>query len=137
MSEGEETPVRLQLVLRWRPSPRPYFRAEPVTVRRPTPAQAEARLRFAEAARLARLLSPEQVAELVGGEVVEIQGKRWVRLPDGRVLPPQNALVKWYMSGWRSRHTRVYDLPAWLRRLRKALHPPVSIELIRLPAETR
>jgi len=128
---------RVQLVLRWRPRLAVYARAEPVTVRRPTPAQAEARLRFAEAARLARVLTPERVAELVGGEAVEIQGKRWVRLPDGRVVPPQNALVKWYMSGWRSGRSRVFELPRWLRELSRAWLPAVPVELIRRPARAR
>ena len=128
--------TRLQLVIRWRPRLVVYTRAEPVTVRRPTPAQAEARLRFAEVARLARILTPEQVADLVGGEVVEVDGKRWVRLPNGKILPPQNALVWWYMSGWRSPRTRVFELPRWLTEVAKS-YAPLPLRLARvLPAKS-
>ena len=125
--------TRLQLVLRLRPEPRAYVRAEPVTAARPTRAQAECRLRFGELARAARHFTHEEVARMVGGEVVEVGGRKAIRLPDGRLLLKHQAFMKATMSGWRSPHARAH-LPAWLRQLSRlyVAVPLASLRYIRL-----
>lgn len=114
MSCGEE----LEVVVRTKPRLTIYFRRPAVTRRRPTPAQAEARLRMAEAMRIAKLLSVEKVAELVGGEVVRVGDRVAVRMPDGRLLQKDMAFVGFYMRGWRSRQRRA-AIPAWLEDISK------------------
>jgi len=111
--------TRIQLVLRWRPRLVLYVREEPVTVRRPTRAQAHCRLRFGELSRASRHFSAEEVAEMVGGEVVEVNGVKAVRLPDGRVIQKHQAFIKAMLTGWRSPYTRV-TLPKWLRSLSRS-----------------
>jgi len=106
----------LQLVLRWRPSPVVYVRSEPVTVKRPTRAQAQCRLRFGELSKVSKHYTHEEVAELVGGEVVEVNGRKVIRLPDGRLLQKHQAFIKAMLSGWRSPHTRV-SVPRWLEEV--------------------
>jgi len=114
LSCGEE----LEVVVRTKPRLTIYFRRPAVTRRRPTPAQAEARLRMAEAMRIAKLLSVEKVAELVGGEVVRVGDRVAVRMPDGRLLQKDMAFVGFYMRGWRSRQRRA-AIPAWLEDISK------------------
>jgi len=108
--------TRLQLVLRWRPQLTAYIRYEPITTVRPTRAQAHCRLRFGELSRAAKFFSVEEVARMVGGEVVEVNGVEAVKLQDGRVLQKHQAFLKAMLSGWRSPYTRVH-LPKWLREL--------------------
>ena len=93
-----------------------YVRLEPITVRRPTRAQAHCRLRFGELSRASKHFSAEEVARMVGGEVVEVDGVKAVKLPDGRILQKHQAFLKAMLTGWRSPYTRVY-LPKWLREL--------------------
>jgi len=108
--------TKLQLVLRWKPKPLVYVRSEPVTVERPTRAQAQCRLKFGELSEASKHYTYEEVAELVGGEVVEINGGKAIKLPDGRILMKHHAFIKARLSGWRSPHTRV-RIPRWLREL--------------------
>lgn len=123
--------VSTQLVIRWRPRLTVYVRAEPVTVRRPTPAQADARLRFGELARESKLYSVEEVAEMVGGEVVEVNGKKAIKLPDGRVLMKHQAFIKARLTGFRSQYTRVFRLPRWLSELSTTYYPAVPVRVLR------
>ncbi|RLE65002.1 MAG: hypothetical protein DRJ38_04485 [Thermoprotei archaeon] len=124
--------VRLQLVLRWRPRLVTYVRLEPVTVVRPTPAQAQCRLRFGELSRAARHFSVEEVAEMVGGEVVEVNGRKVVKLPDGRLLMKHQAFIKAMLTGWRSPDTRVH-IPKWLREISRTYYTlPYSPELVKV-----
>jgi hypothetical protein len=103
-----------------------YFRKKPSTIERPTIAQAESRLKFLEAVKVAGLLSVEEVAELVKGEVVTIGDKEAIKMPDGRILMKHMAYVKYMMDGWSSRNRRV-KIPEWLleisRRYYTALRP--------------
>jgi len=64
-----------------------------VRPRQPSEAQLRARRELAEASREASRLTVEEVARLVGGEVVEVKGSKKIRLPDGRVLSKQPAYV--------------------------------------------
>jgi hypothetical protein len=114
VSRGEE----LEVVVRTEPKLTIYFRRPAITRLRPTPAQAEARLRMAEAMRIAKLLSAEEVAKLVGGEVVKVGDKVAIRMPDGRLLQKDMAFVGFYMRGWRSGRRRV-AIPAWLEDVSK------------------
>lgn len=109
----------VQLVRRTRPRELVYLRSAPATVAEPTPGQAECRLRFAEAARLAARVTAEEAARLVGGEVVEVAGRKAVRMPDGRLLLPHQAYISAYMNGWRS-GKRKERLPLWAQRLSTA-----------------
>ena len=56
---------------------------------------------------------------MVGGEVVEVNGVKAVRLPDGRVIQKHQAFIKAMLTGWRSPYTRV-TLPKWLRSLSRS-----------------
>lgn len=111
-------PEELEVVVRTKPKLTVYFRRPAVTRRRPTPAQAEARLRMAEAMRTAKLLSPEAVAKLVGGEVVRVGDRTAIRMPDGRLLQKDMAFVGFYMRNWRSGKRRA-AIPAWLEDISK------------------
>ena len=112
----------LEVVVRTKPKLTVYFRRRAITRVRPTPAQAEARLRMAEAMRIARLLSPEEVARIVGGEAVKVGEKVAVRMPDGRLLQKDMAFVSFYMRGWRSGKRRA-AIPAWLEDTSKRFLP--------------
>jgi len=91
--------VAVQVFLR---QGRQVVRALPITAYQPTRAQAKANLMFALAARISRLLTVEEVAMLVGGQVVEVNGRKAIRMPDGRLLLKQMAFVKWFMEGYRT-----------------------------------
>lgn len=119
----------LQLVLRTKPRLRVYLRKAPVTIERPTPAQAETRLLFARAVEESKKLTAEQVAELIGGVVVEVNGKKAIMTPDGRVLMKHMAYVAHALKGYKSPHARV-KIPAWLELLSRTFYTP-------LPAPTR
>ncbi|RLE62833.1 MAG: hypothetical protein DRJ47_10095 [Thermoprotei archaeon] len=108
--------TRIQLVLRTRPKLRIFVRKEPVTARRPTAAQAQCRLRFGELSKAARNYSHEEVARMVGGEVVVVNGKKAIRMPDGRILLKHQAFIKAMMTGWKSPDTRIH-LPKWMQEL--------------------
>ncbi|MEM4454308.1 MAG: hypothetical protein QXT28_06345 [Thermofilaceae archaeon] len=111
--------MEVQLVRRTRPRELTYLRSAPVTILEPTPAQAECRLRFAEAAKLAARVTAEEAARLVGGEVVEVAGRKAVRMPDGRLLLPHQAYISALVRGWRSGR-RKERLPLWAQRLATA-----------------
>jgi hypothetical protein len=132
-------PEELELVVRTRPRLTAYVRRRPITRRRPTPAQAEARLKFSEARAVAKLLSAEEVARLAGGAAFYRDGKPRIRTPDGRVLQKDMAAVRALMRGWRSGKARAYWLPAWLleplRRLSLPLGRAEAEEELRLALE--
>ena len=69
-----------------------------VRPRQPSEAQLRARRELAEASREASRLTVEEVARLVGGEVVEVKGSKKIRLPDGRVLSKQPAYVHYKLK---------------------------------------
>jgi hypothetical protein len=114
----------LQLVVRTKPRLRVYLRKAPATIKRPTPAQAETRLLFARAVEEAKNLTIEQVAELVGGVVVEVNGKKAVMTPDGRVLMKHMAYVAHALRGYKSPRARV-KIPAWLELLSRTFYTPL------------
>lgn len=120
----------IQLVLRRKPGIVVYPRSTPVTVKRPTPAQAQCRLRFGELSRAARHYTHEEVARMVGGEVVEVNGRKAIKMPDGRLLQKHHAFIKAMLAGWRSPDTRVH-IPLWLRRLSQVYWPPLPHEAIK------
>jgi hypothetical protein len=111
--------TNIQIVYRRRPRETIYIRKVPVTVYRPTPAQAELRLLFRQAIQESKLLAVEQVAKLVGGEVVEINGKKAIRMPDGRILMKHMAYVAYVIKNYRSSKSRIYRVPAWLEEIRR------------------
>jgi len=106
--------VAVQVFLR---QGRQVVRALPITAYQPTRAQAKANLMFALAARISRLLTVEEVAMLVGGQVVEVNGRKAIRMPDGRLLLKQMAFVKWFMEGYRTGLAKPRPEPLWLRQL--------------------
>lgn len=65
---------------------------------------------------------------MVGGEVVEVNGRKAIRLPDGRLLMKHQAYVKARTSGWRSEQSRIWRLPRWIEELSKAFYPAVPAE---------
>jgi hypothetical protein len=119
----------VQVVRRTRPRELVYVRKLPVTVLRPTPAQAEVRYLFAQAVGESRLLTVEQVARLVGGEVVEVNGRRYVRMPDGRVLQKHMAYVAYVLGGYRSPR-RGLPRPAWLEELSRVYLPSLPYSVV-------
>jgi len=114
MSAPLERGVRVQVYLR---QGRPVVRAVPATAEHPTSAQAASRAAFAVAAKVSRFFTVEEVAELVGGQVVKVNGKKLVRMPDGRLLLKQMAFVKWFMEGYRTGLAKPGPKPEWLRQL--------------------
>jgi hypothetical protein len=106
--------VRVQLYLR---QGRPVVRALPANVEHPTDAQAMSRVMFGAAARMSRFFTVEEVATLVGGQVVEVNGRKMIRTPDGRLLLKQMAFVKWFMEGYRTGLAKPRPEPEWLRQL--------------------
>lgn len=108
--------AELQLVQRLSPRPIIYIRAKPVTCTNPTAAQAEQRLRFAIAAREASKYTVEQVARMVGGRVVEVNGVKAVQMPDGRILLRQQAYISYMLTGSKSADRKT-KLPLWAQRL--------------------
>jgi hypothetical protein len=127
----------IQIVLRQKPREILYVRKPPPTILRPTPAQAEVRLRFAQAIRESKKYTVEEVARLVGGEVVEVNGKKAIRMPDGRILMKHIAYASHAMRGFRSQYRRV-AVPAWLEELSKKYYTPIprtTIEKVLKPAK--
>jgi len=123
--------VTLQLVLRLRPELTVYARSEPVTVKRPTRAQAQCRLKFGELSKAAKHFTHEEVARMVGGEVVEVNGKKAIKMPDGRLLMKHQALIKAMLSGWKSPYTQVH-IPTWLREASRLYTPvPTALPMLR------
>jgi hypothetical protein len=118
----------IQLVVRTRPRLLVYARKVPVTVKRPTPAQAEVRLRFAEVVRESKRYTVEEVARMVGGEAVEVNGVKAVKMPDGRILMKHMAYVSHVMRGYKSPHARI-QIPAWLEELSKRYYTPIPSAL--------
>jgi hypothetical protein len=106
--------VRVQVYLR---QGRPVVRAAPATIEHPTDAQAASRVAFAAAARVSRAFTVEEVAALVGGQVVEVNGRKLIRMPDGRLLLKQMAFVRWFMEGYRTGLAKPRPEPEWLRQL--------------------
>jgi hypothetical protein len=106
----------IRLVVRTRPRLLVFARRLPVTAKRPTPAQADVRRRFGEASRESKMYTVEEVARMVGGEVVEVNGVKAIKMPDGRVLMKHMAYVSYAMRGYRSPQRRV-PIPAWLEEL--------------------
>jgi len=109
-----ERGVRVQVYLR---QGRPVVRAAPATIEHPTSAQAVSRAAFAAAARVSRALTAEEVAALVGGQVVMVNGRKLIRTPDGRLLLKQMAFVRWFMEGYRTGLAKPRPKPEWLRQL--------------------
>jgi hypothetical protein len=114
----------VQLVVRTRPRLLVYVRRPPPTIWRPTPAQADVRRRFGEVIRESRRYTVEEVARMVGGEVVEVNGKKAIKMPDGRVLMKHMAYASYAMRGYRSPHRRI-PVPAWLEELSKRYYLPI------------
>jgi len=108
--------LNVQMVVREKPKTTVYFRSLPTTIESPTPAQSELRLKFAEVVKESKKYTVEEVARLVGGEVIEVNGKKYIRMPDGRVLMKHMAYVKYVMSGYRSPNSKV-RLPKWVEML--------------------
>lgn len=106
--------VRVQVYLR---QGRPVVRAVPATVEHPTDAQAMSRVMFGVAAKISRFFTEEEVAALVGGQVVEVNGRKMIRMPDGRLLLKQMAFVKWFMEGYRTGLAKPRPKPEWLSQL--------------------
>ena len=106
--------VTVQVYLR---QGRPVVRAVPYTAEHPTSAQAMSRLMFGVAAKMSRFFTVEEVATLVGGQVVEVNGKKLIRTPDGRLLLKQMAFVKWFMEGYTTGLAKPRPKPKWLRQL--------------------
>jgi hypothetical protein len=115
---------KMQIVVRRKPRTTVYVRKAPTTIDRPTLAQAELRAKFAELSRESRILSVEDVAKIVGGEVVELNGKKAVRMPDGRILLKQMAYVGHMLRNYRSMYSRV-RIPAWLEELARRQSIPI------------
>jgi hypothetical protein len=111
---GLDRGVRVQVYLR---QGRPVVRAVPATAEHPTEAQAMSRLMFGVAAKVSRVLTVEEVAALVGGQVVEVNGRKMIRTPDGRLLLKQMAFVKWFMEGYRTGLAKPGPKPEWLSQL--------------------
>ena len=114
MSVPLERGVRVQIYLR---QGRPVVRAVPATAEHPTEAQAMSRLMFGVAAKMSRFFTVEEVAKLVGGQVVEVNGRKMIRTPDGRLLLKQMAFVKWFMEGYRTGLAKPRPEPEWLSQL--------------------
>ncbi len=114
MSVPLDRGVRVQIYLR---QGRPVVRAVPATAEHPTEAQAMSRLMFGVAAKVSRVLTVEEVAALVGGQVVEVNGRKMIRTPDGRLLLKQMAFVKWFMEGYRTGLAKPRPVPEWLSQL--------------------
>jgi len=114
MSAPLERGVRVQVYLR---QGRPVVRAVPATAEHPTDAQAMSRVMFGVAAKMSRFFTVEEVATLVGGQVVEVNGRKMIRTPDGRLLLKQMAFVKWFMEGYRTGLAKPGPKPEWLRQL--------------------
>jgi len=106
--------VRVQLYLR---QGRPVVRALAATAEHPTDAQAMSRVMFGVAAKMSRFFTVEEVAALVGGQVVEVNGRKMIRTPDGRLLLKQMAFVKWFMEGYRTGLAKPGPKPEWLSQL--------------------
>jgi len=106
--------VRVQLYLR---QGRPVVRALPATAEHPTDAQAMSRVMFGVAAKMSRFFTVEEVAALVGGQVVEVNGRKMIRTPDGRLLLKQMAFVRWFMEGYRTGLAKPGPKPEWLSQL--------------------
>jgi hypothetical protein len=119
----------MQIVVRTRPRLLVYLRRAPATVKRPTPAQADARRRFREAVEESKKYTVEEVARMVGGEVVEVDGKKAVKMPDGRVLMKHMAYASHAMRGYRSPHRRV-PIPAWLEELSKRYYASIPARAV-------
>ncbi len=114
MSVPLDRGVRVQIYLR---QGRPVVRAVPATAEHPTEAQAMSRLMFGVAAKMSRFFTVEEVATLVGGQVVEVNGRKMIRMPDGRLLLKQMAFVKWFMEGYRTGLAKPRPVPEWLSQL--------------------
>jgi len=114
MSVPLDRGVRVQIYLR---QGRPVVRAVPATAEHPTEAQAMSRLMFGVAAKMSRFFTVEEVAKLVGGQVVEVNGRKMIRTPDGRLLLKQMAFVKWFMEGYRTGLAKPRPEPEWLSQL--------------------
>jgi len=106
--------VRVQLYLR---QGRPVVRALAATAEHPTDAQAMSRVMFGVAAKMSRFFTVEEVAALVGGQVVEVNGRKMIRTPDGRLLLKQMAFVRWFMEGYRTGLAKPGPKPEWLSQL--------------------
>jgi hypothetical protein len=119
----------IQYVLRESPRVRLYVRKTPVTVERPTMAQAELRYLFSEAVKEASKHTVEEVAALVGGEVVEVGGKKAIKMPDGRVLQKHMAYVKHALAGYKSPKARV-EVPEWLEELGRKYFTPLPLRRV-------
>jgi len=124
------TDPKVQLVYRRRPREVVFPRSPPTTIVRPTRAQAECRLKFGELARASKHFTIEEVARMVGGEVVEVNGRKAVRLPNGRILQKHQAFVKAMLSGWRSEHSSGVKMPKWLEELSRAYFPAVRVSAV-------
>jgi hypothetical protein len=122
-------PGETQIVLRTRPRPLVYVRRTPVTVKRPTPAQADARRRFGEAIRESKRYTVEEVARIVGGEVVEVNGVKAIKMPDGRILMKHMAYASHAMRGYRSPQRRI-PIPAWLEELSRRYYTSIPARVL-------
>jgi len=77
---------------------------------------------------MSKHFTAEEVARMVGGEAVVVNGRKAIKLPDGRILQKHQAFIKAMLTGWISPHTRVH-LPKWLRELSRTYYTlPIPLE---------
>jgi hypothetical protein len=126
----------IQTVRRTKPKPIVYYRRRPVTYVRPSPAQAEIRYLFAQAVSEAKLLTAEQIAKMIGGEVVELNGKKYIKMPDGRILMKHMAYVKYLLEGYKSEKSGV-KTPVWLEEISRKTFTPIPFEIIKRIVEEK
>lgn len=124
----------VQVVVRRKPKLTIYVRKVPAGVYRPTRGQADARRRFLEVVKESSLLTIEDVARLVGGRVVEVNGRKIIEMPDGRHLMKHMAYVKHMLSNYKSPYSRV-SIPAWLEELSKKYYISLPSRAIMKKAE--
>jgi hypothetical protein len=119
----------VQIVVRTRPRLLVYVKRAPVTIKRPTPAQADTRRRFGEAIKESKKYTVEEIARMVGGEVVEVNGVKAIKMPDGRILMKHMAYASHAMRGYRSPWRRI-PIPAWLEELSRRYYTSIPIRAV-------
>lgn len=110
--------VVVQLVRR---GGKPYIRLKPFTAYVPSAGQARMRALMARIGEMARRLSDEEVARIVGGTVAR---PNMILMPDGRVLPKAAALAAHYLRGRRAsvaQHRLLSRIPKWERAVSAAV----------------
>lgn len=115
-------------------------RALPYTVYMPTSAQAEMAMKFAEIVKASKAFTIEEVAKLVNGKVIEINGKKFIEMPDKSIYLKQMALVKYYLKNYRSKNRKPLPKPVWYQNFEKSyrwLLPPMPSATIMIREGTK